>query len=164
MKYIPSDRLAALCDDWEEAPFGDVMSYHFAVNTLRALIAEAPETPAREGLREQIHAELSIMAGMPHLTDHEVGNWTDCILRLLLASPSAELRKTRLICDMPFDDEIWRCEACGDEWVFTDGTPEENHMNYCHQCGCKIIEIVRPEPEKDDDDDGDARLPERSEG
>jgi hypothetical protein len=26
------------------------------------------------------------------------------------------------------------------EWETIDGTPKENHMNYCPQCGGKIIE------------------------
>ena len=69
------------------------------------------------------------------------------------ATAPASREETRLICDAPFDEEIWRCEACEDEWIFTDGTPEENNMNYCHRCGRKITEIVRPEPEREDDDE-----------
>ena len=35
------------------------------------------------------------------------------------------------------DDEgnVWQCSVCGNEWQLMDGTPEENHMNYCQQCG-----------------------------
>lgn len=72
-------------------------------------------------------------------------------IRALLAVPSPEREETRLLCDTPFDDEVWRCEVCGDEWVFTDGTPEQNHVEYCHACGRKIVAIVRPEPEEDED-------------
>lgn len=32
------------------------------------------------------------------------------------------------------DDGFWDTE-CGQSWLFDDGGPKENHMNFCHCCG-----------------------------
>jgi hypothetical protein len=42
-----------------------------------------------------------------------------------------------------YDYNIWETE-CGLEWETIDGTPKENHMNYCPKCGGEIIEIEIP--------------------
>jgi rubrerythrin len=130
-----------------------------------------PSTPAVEGLpKEESVKTNSIREAIEALANglknrraadgsaYECGlqNQAQSVARLLLdilaahSEPSRE--ETRFLCDTSFDDEVWRCEACGDEWIFTDGTPEENNMNYCHRCGRKIIEIVRLKPEEDDDE------------
>ena len=31
------------------------------------------------------------------------------------------------------DDGFWDTE-CGQSWLFDDGGPKENHMNFCHCC------------------------------
>jgi DNA-directed RNA polymerase subunit RPC12/RpoP len=38
------------------------------------------------------------------------------------------------------DDNVnlWQCSACGEEWVFDSGDPEENNVNYCMRCGRKL--------------------------
>lgn len=40
-------------------------------------------------------------------------------------------------------DDMWgdihyRCSACGCEWFLEDGTPEENGMKFCPECGAKM--------------------------
>ena len=38
-----------------------------------------------------------------------------------------------------FDGDIhYECSACGESWSTIDGTPAENNMNYCPQCGAKM--------------------------
>lgn len=38
-----------------------------------------------------------------------------------------------------FDGERhWKCTACGNEWYFEVGTPEENECNYCPKCGADM--------------------------
>ena len=37
-----------------------------------------------------------------------------------------------------YDDEHWQCSACGCEWYLEAGTPEENDMHYCPECGAKM--------------------------
>lgn len=36
------------------------------------------------------------------------------------------------------DDNSYRCTACGEIWALNDGTPEENNMNYCPNCGADM--------------------------
>ena len=40
--------------------------------------------------------------------------------------------------DDMWDDIHYRCSACGCEWFLEDGTPEENGMKYCPNCGAKM--------------------------
>ena len=35
-------------------------------------------------------------------------------------------------------DIYYICSACGEPWVLIDGTPQENNMNYCPNCGAKM--------------------------
>lgn len=32
-------------------------------------------------------------------------------------------------------DNSYLCTSCGEIWTLNDGTPEENNMNYCPNCG-----------------------------
>ena len=34
---------------------------------------------------------------------------------------------------------LWYCSNCHDEWLFYEGTPEENNLKYCPYCGAKVI-------------------------
>ena len=38
------------------------------------------------------------------------------------------------------DWSTWECSNCKDLWTLTNGTPEDNHMNYCPHCGYRIVE------------------------
>lgn len=38
-------------------------------------------------------------------------------------------------------DTCYQCSHCGMEWYTLDGKPEDNDMNYCAACGCKMIEV-----------------------
>ncbi len=33
---------------------------------------------------------------------------------------------------------IWRCSSCREEWTLNDGTPKDNNMNYCFNCGSRM--------------------------
>lgn len=35
---------------------------------------------------------------------------------------------------------IWRCSSCREEWTLNDGTPKDNNMNYCFNCGATMDE------------------------
>lgn len=39
-----------------------------------------------------------------------------------------------------YGDIRWKCSACGIEWCFIEGTPEENGTHYCPNCGAKMTE------------------------
>ena len=35
-------------------------------------------------------------------------------------------------------DVVYRCSACGEDFVIVEGTPAENSWNYCPNCGAKM--------------------------
>ena len=35
-------------------------------------------------------------------------------------------------------DNSYRCTSCGEIWTLNDGTPEENNMNFCTNCGADM--------------------------
>lgn len=37
-------------------------------------------------------------------------------------------------------DDTYECSACGQWWMFVEGTPKENDANYCPNCGAKMEE------------------------
>lgn len=43
-------------------------------------------------------------------------------------------------CLWSLEDGVWR-GVCGVQWCLNEGTPKDNEMNYCPECGKKIIEV-----------------------
>lgn len=37
-----------------------------------------------------------------------------------------------------FDDLTFICSACHEPWILIDGTPEDNNMNFCPNCGADM--------------------------
>lgn len=37
-----------------------------------------------------------------------------------------------------YDDSTWVCSICEEPWTMIDGTPQENNMKYCPNCGAKM--------------------------
>lgn len=35
-------------------------------------------------------------------------------------------------------DNTWACSVCGNPFVLIDGTPKDNGMNFCPNCGAKM--------------------------
>jgi len=52
------------------------------------------------------------------------------------------------------DDEegVWY-SACGDAWIFEEGTPADNMMKYCPFCGCLLTMRAPDPPEAEEVDD-----------
>lgn len=40
--------------------------------------------------------------------------------------------------DDGWDGVYYVCSECGCPWALIDGTPYDNGMNYCPNCGCKM--------------------------
>ena len=40
--------------------------------------------------------------------------------------------------DDGFGGTYYRCSVCGEDWCIIDGTPAENGMRYCPQCGARM--------------------------
>lgn len=36
------------------------------------------------------------------------------------------------------DWNVYRCSACGEDWVLETATPQENNMNFCPFCGADM--------------------------
>ena len=39
-----------------------------------------------------------------------------------------------------YGDVYYDCSECGESWTTIDGTPWNNGMNYCPNCGAKMVE------------------------
>lgn len=56
--------------------------------------------------------------------------------------PAADVRenvKSKWVTVEDWDgDEHYRCFACGIEWFLEAGTPNENNMNFCPNCGADM--------------------------
>jgi hypothetical protein len=56
-------------------------------------------------------------------------------------------RKRIPVCKWTQDaDGNWFME-CGGAFILNDGTPSENRMKFCCECGKKLVEIPYTEPE-----------------
>lgn len=40
------------------------------------------------------------------------------------------------------DYNVWNCSKCKCDWCLEEGTPKDNNMNYCPECGAIIKEII----------------------
>lgn len=52
--------------------------------------------------------------------------------------PSAEPQRKRGKWIERDEDCTWECSACGEPWTLIEGTPKQNGMNYCPNCGAKM--------------------------
>jgi hypothetical protein len=55
--------------------------------------------------------------------------------------------KSETIWEEHYDGE-WQCSKCDALWMFEDGGPVENRVNYCQGCGAKIKEIKHYDDEE----------------
>ena len=39
----------------------------------------------------------------------------------------------------PYDGSYFECSRCGEKWELTCGSPADNHLNYCPDCGAEVI-------------------------
>lgn len=61
-----------------------------------------------------------------------------CEHRCLLKSENKEQKECTFREDGT-EECLWHCSNCHDEWLFYEGTPEENNLKYCPHCGAKVI-------------------------
>lgn len=70
-----------------------------------------------------------------------VGQKTSDVMDVLQALPSAEPERKKgkwLHKPNEYDDDTYECSRCGEPWTLIDGTPEENNMNFCPNCGADM--------------------------
>lgn len=91
----------------------NILAYN-AINATGTLGALPPTARETKYLNEQIKALNMAMEALQE-PERKKGQWED------------------------FDyDNSYRCTSCGEIWTLNDGTPEENNMNYCPNCGADM--------------------------
>ena len=63
---------------------------------------------------------------------HEVENETYAALADFIDRPTC-----KNVAD-PYDGSYFECSRCGEKWELTCGSPADNHLNYCPDCGAKV--------------------------
>jgi len=90
--------------------------------------------------REQAIAEIM---GQP--PDAHYPSWYAEQIKKL---PAADVRPERYATWTLVDESeiVWECSNCGCMWSLNDGgTPHENDMNYCPECGALIVRLKEEE-------------------
>lgn len=64
---------------------------------------------------------------------HEVENETYAALADFIDRPTC-----KNVAD-PYDGSHFECSRCGEKWELTCGSPADNHLNYCPDCGAEVI-------------------------
>ncbi len=59
-------------------------------------------------------------------------------------------RKTCTYIQQNDDYNTWECSQCKCDWCIEEGTPKDNNMNYCPECGARIKNIVEYKEENND--------------
>ena len=75
---------------------------------------------------------------------------TDSVTPTIEATP---IRHGHWIDNDDIDFPCYTCSACHCEWVCYDGTPEDNNMRYCPECGAKMDEPTEHKEDWSVDDD-----------
>lgn len=66
----------------------------------------------------------------------------ECLRRVLKENEEKNKIKEQKECtfrEYGAEEGLWYCSNCHDEWLFYEGTPEENNLKYCPHCGAKVI-------------------------
>ena len=69
----------------------------------------------------------------------------------IIAELAALKELTQSVCRWRMEDDdsgLWAGD-CGAMWTLTGGSPEENEMAYCPQCGRKLEQVEPESPELD---------------
>lgn len=61
------------------------------------------------------------------------------VMQAIANVPIVEPKTGRWIAHDDYDGEVYyTCSRCEEPWVTIDGTPQENRMKYCPNCGAKM--------------------------
>lgn len=91
------------------------------------------EKKAMEGFKERLEKFLTddtkkITFYRPALEEMKI------ILNLI-----EKLQKECIFREDGAEEGLWYCSNCHNEWLFYEGTPEDNYLKYCPHCGAKVI-------------------------
>lgn len=74
-----------------------------------------------------------------HLTYERDGADACAVVRFLQERPAVEPKRGKWEKVDDWDGDChYKCTFCGEEWFLIEGTPNENNMNYCPNCGAKM--------------------------
>ncbi len=104
------------------------------VNQRRRAVAELRE--ASTGAYRHVDS-LEVIAGAVGVEvagkfSHEVENETYAALADFIDRPTC-----KNVAD-PYDGTYFECSRCGEKWELTCGSPADNHLNYCPDCGAEV--------------------------
>ena len=60
------------------------------------------------------------------------------VLIMAMNDVQPERKKGKWIEQEEYECVYYECSACGEPWTTIDGTPQDNGMNYCPNCGAKM--------------------------
>lgn len=46
------------------------------------------------------------------------------------------------------DYNSWECSKCKCDWCMEEGTPQDNNLNYCPECGARIVNFIEYQEEE----------------
>lgn len=88
----------------------------------------------REIMRDDPHGWLDVMVGKAVVGVMGDGEKIGETVADLIDRPTC-----RNVAD-PHDGSHFECSKCGERWELTCGSPADNHLNYCPQCGAEVVE------------------------
>lgn len=65
-------------------------------------------------------------------------NWVIALLNNIPAADVVEVKRGRWTMWDDGEGDTYECSACGEVWTLNAGTPKENNMHYCPNCGAKM--------------------------
>ena len=82
---------------------------------------------SREALKNAIHADGNLTA------------YTEYIINRIPSADVVEQKHGKWIeHEDGWRDPYYDCSACGESWTTIDGTPQQNGMNFCPNCGARM--------------------------
>lgn len=77
--------------------------------------------------------------GEEHPTFYDGQDIADWYEKCINETPAADVAPVRHGYWEELDEEgCYCCSACNNPWIIIDGTPQDNDMNFCPNCGAKM--------------------------
>lgn len=79
--------------------------------------------------------------GEEHPTFYDGQDIADWYEKCINETPAADVSPVRHGRWEELDEEgCYSCSVCGNPWIIIDGTPQDNEMYFCPNCGAKMDE------------------------
>lgn len=74
----------------------------------------------------------------PEMKTTQVAMWSQVSPKLVQYAEPVRYGEWILNPSNLYNDATWVCSVCGEPWSLFYGTPQENDMHYCPNCGAKM--------------------------